>query len=256
MMIHYIKSQNIRAVVFFLIGSVFLWQVIGINERASLLISSPLRVWRYLIQNQNDLLDAFVQTSMEAALGILIATAVSFAIMFVCFYYPRLLATLLPIAALSQVIPLITLAPLFIILFGIGTLSKLAMAALICFFPIFVGFATGVRQVSDEVLTVLYVYNASVWQRIRWAYLPQSLPHLMAGLKVASTLSVIGAIVAEFNGADIGLGKNLFLAAKKLEPELMMSSLILSSVLGGLLFAIVVGIERCLGKWYMKGAMI
>jgi len=78
----------------------------------------------------------------------------------------------------------------------------------------------------------------------------------MAGLKVASTLAVIGAIVAEFNGADIGLGKNLFLAAKKLEPELMMSSLILSSVLGGALFAGTVVIEWSFGKWYMKGKTI
>jgi len=255
-MIRFIKSQNVRSVALFLVGGDFLWQAIGTNARAALLISSPSRVCRYFISNQGDLIDDLAQTSIEALLGIILATTISFAIMLVCFYWPRLLATILPVTALSQVIPLITLAPLFILLFGIGTLSKLMMAALICFFPIFVGFAAGVRQISDEVLTVLYVYGATVWQRIRWAYLPQSLPHLMAGLKVASTLAVIGAIVAEFNGADIGLGKNLFLAAKKLEPELMMSSLILSSVLGGALFAGTVVIEWSFGKWYMKGKTI
>jgi NitT/TauT family transport system permease protein len=255
-MTSFLKSQNFRSIGLFLIAGVVLWQLIGTNNKVRLLISTPSRVCNYFVTNAGSLIGAFIQTSLEAFSGIVLASLVCFSIMFVCFYWPRLLAALLPIIALSQVIPLITLAPLFILLFGLGTLSKLMMSALICFFPIFVGFATGVRQVSDEVRTMLYVYDASVWQRIRWAYLPQSLPHLMAGLKVASTLAVIGAIVAEFNGADVGLGKNLFLAAKKLEPELMMSSLILSSVLGGALFGAVVGIERSLGRWYIKGESI
>ena len=73
----------------------------------------------------------------------------------------------------------------------------------------------------------------------------------MTGLKIAATWSVIGAIVAEFNGADIGLGKNLFLAAKLLEPELMLSSLILSSLLGALMYGLIILIEKRIGKWYL-----
>jgi NitT/TauT family transport system permease protein len=251
-----LNTQDFRPVGLFLVIGTVLWELVGSNKTVGLLISAPSRVFNYFITNAGDLLGALAQTSLEAFAGIMLATLVCFSVMFVCFYWPSLLSALLPITALSQVVPLITLAPLFILLFGLGTLSKIMMATLICFFPIFIGFATGVRQVSDEVRTMLYVYDASVWQRVRWAYLPQSLPHLMAGLKVASTLAVIGAIVAEFNGADIGLGKNLYLAAKKLEPELMMSSLILSSVLGGALFGAVVGIERSLGSWYMKGKLI
>lgn len=78
------------------------------------------------------------------------------------------------------------------------------------------------------------------------------MPNIMTGLKIAATLAVIGAIVAEFNGAEIGLGKNLFLAAKRLEPELMMSSLFLSSLLGGLMYFIIYLIEHRFGKWYLK----
>ena len=83
-------------------------------------------------------------------------------------------------------------------------------------------------------------------------YFPLSIPNIMAGLKVAAALSVIGAIVGEFNGTKIGLGKNLFLAAKRLEPELMMSSLILSTILGGLMFLVIYLIELKIGKWYLK----
>ena len=78
------------------------------------------------------------------------------------------------------------------------------------------------------------------------------MPQIMAGLKVAATLAVIGAIVAEFNGTEIGLGKNLFLAAKRIEPELMMSSLLLSALLGGFLYLSIYLIEYIFGKWYLK----
>ncbi len=76
------------------------------------------------------------------------------------------------------------------------------------------------------------------------------MPSIIAGLKISATLAVIGAIVAEFNGADLGLGKNLYLSAKRLEPELMMTSLILSTIIGFLLFYIVKIIEVLKGEWY------
>ena len=72
----------------------------------------------------------------------------------------------------------------------------------------------------------------------------------MAGLKISATLAVIGAIVAEFNGAEVGLGKNLYLAAKRLEPDMMMNSLLLSTLLGGVVYLCISMIENKLGKWY------
>ena len=75
------------------------------------------------------------------------------------------------------------------------------------------------------------------------------MPSIMAGLKISATLAVIGAIVAEFNGAEMGLGKNLFLAAKRLEPDLMMSSLLLSTLLGGMFFGLIYYIEKKIINW-------
>lgn len=228
------------------------WALLGSHPVARLLVSSPARTAGYFITESEFLIEAFGQTAAEAAAGLVLALGLSFVALFACFRVPRLLDSLVAVAALAQVIPLITLAPLFIIVIGIGLPSKVAMAALICVFPIFIALATGVRQVPTEIRTVLYLCDATPWQRLRWAYLPQSLPHLFAGLKIASTLAVIGAIVAEFNGADVGLGKNLYLAAKKLEPEKMMASLVLSSLLGGLLYALVSAAERHWGRWYLN----
>jgi NitT/TauT family transport system permease protein len=95
----------------------------------------------------------------------------------------------------------------------------------------------------------MHIYNADTKTRIKQVYFPLAMPSIMAGLKISATLAVIGAIVAEFNGAEIGLGKNLFLAAKRLEPDMMMCSLLLSTLLGVVFFGTIYFIEKNFIKW-------
>jgi NitT/TauT family transport system permease protein len=228
------------------------WENAANNSNFRLLLSSPSLILAYFIENTSVLLSAAYATFFESLMGLLLSVIVSFGIMIICFYIPKLMEFVLPIMITSQVIPLITLAPLFILIFGIGYTSKIMMAALICFFPIFINFANGARLISQNIHELMYIYNASKTQMIFKVYFPLSLPQIMSGLKIAATLAVIGAIVAEFNGTEIGLGKNLFLSAKRLEPELMMSSLILSAFLGGLLYLTISFIEHIYGKWYLK----
>ncbi|MBK7233552.1 MAG: hypothetical protein IPH93_15130 [Saprospiraceae bacterium] len=119
------------------------WEYFGsTSQTARLLLSSPSLVLEYFGQNSEDLLRATSITLIEAFFGLLIATAFSFSMMILCFYFPKLMDFVLPIMIASQVIPLIVLAPFFIILMGIGISSKIAMAALMCFFPIFVKLCT------------------------------------------------------------------------------------------------------------------
>lgn len=222
------------------------------SNNTRLLLSSPSYIFEYFQENYKNLFLETYTTFLESFLGLLIAIAFSFGTMILCLYFKNLMSYVLPVMIFSQVVPLITLAPLFIILFGIGLESKVMMAALICFFPIFVSFSNGVKLIDKNIEELMFIYGATTWQKIRHIFFPLALPSIMSGLKVAVTLSVIGAIVAEFNGAEIGLGKNLFLAAKRLEPDLMMSSLFLSSLLGGALYLSIVLIEKKLGKWYLQ----
>ena len=228
------------------------WENAANNSNFRLLLSSPSLIVNYFSSNFIPLVTATYATFYESVMGLLLAIAFSFGIMIICFYIPKLMEFVLPIMITSQVIPLITLAPLFILVFGIGYTSKIMMAALICFFPIFINFANGARLISKNIHELMYIYNASKTQMVFRVYFPLSVPQIMSGLKIAATLAVIGAIVAEFNGTEIGLGKNLFLAAKRLEPELMMSSLFLSAFLGGILYLSIYFIEYFFGKWYLK----
>lgn len=231
---------------------VVVWEFFGkSNQTVRLLISSPSLIYEFFIKNTNDLLFATKVTFMEAVIGLIIATSFSFLMMIICFYYPKFMDYILPVMITSQVIPIIVLAPFFIILMGIGLASKIAMAAVISFFPIFVNFAQGYRTIERNIHELMYIYNAPLSFKIKKVYFPLSMPSIMAGLKVSATLAVIGAIVAEFSGAEVGLGKNLFLSAKRLEPDLMMTSLILSSLLGGILYSFFYLIEQKIGKWYL-----
>lgn len=223
----------------------FLWHHFGSSHgEVRLLISEPTLLASYMLEHRGDLMEATLVTLYEAFMGLLIAATASMSVMVICLYFPRLLELVLPLMVITQVIPLIVLAPFLVILFGIGFTSKIVMAAIISFFPIFVNFATGVKQVPLEIVELNDLYRSSRSFRIRHIYFPLSRPHIIAGLKISATLSVIGAIVAEFTGAQNGLGKNLFLAAKRLEPELLMSSLFLSALLGLSLFACIHLLDR------------
>lgn len=227
-----------------------IWQYFGsTNQTFRLFVSSPSLVVTYFAENYADLLVATRTTLIEAVAGLIIATLFSFAVMIICFYKPAVMDFILPLMVTSQVIPLIVLAPFFIILLGIGVASKIAMAAVISFFPIFVNFAHGYKSIGGSIHELMHIYDASTGFKIRNVYFPLSAGHILAGLKVSATLAVIGAIVAEFTGAETGLGKNLFVSAIRLEPDLMMTSLMLSTIVGLSLFTSIVLVERNLLKW-------
>jgi len=221
------------------------------NDHVRLLISSPGACIEYFVENHTYLLRAVLITFTESILGLTIATMFSFILMIICFKYQGFFRFILPIVMTTQVIPLITLAPFFILWLGIGITSKIVLSAVISFYPVFLNFATGYNSISQNIIELLDIYRASLAFKIRHIYFPLSMPNIFTGLKISATLSVIGAIVAEFSGAAEGLGKNLLMASIRIEPELMMLSIFLSSIIGGVLYGLLYFIEKLLGSWYI-----
>jgi ABC-type nitrate/sulfonate/bicarbonate transport system permease component len=222
------------------------------NNKVRLLLSSPSLVLKYFNENSGLLITATLTTFFESISGLIIATIFALCTMIFCLYYPKLLDYLLPVMISSQVIPLITLAPLFVIIFDYRITAIIMMASLLCYFPIFINFSTGIKLIPSQIIDLMNIYNATKTQKIIKVYFPLSLPHIMAGLRVSATLAVIGSIVAEFTGAKVGLGRNLYISAIRLEPDLMMTSLFLSAILGFTLFLLIVMLERIFGNWYIK----
>jgi len=150
---------------------------------------------------------------------------------------------ILPYAIATQAVPIVATAPLLILWLGAGMASKVAMAMLICFFPMVVSSTRGLRAVSGEQLALMTVFGATRWQTFWKLRLPTSLAYVLSGMRVSAALAMIGAIVAEYAGADRGLRYVIMQSTYRLDTPLLFAGILVSALGGWLLFLAVVGIE-------------
>jgi NitT/TauT family transport system permease protein len=155
-----------------------------------------------------------------------------------------------PYIVASQAIPIVALAPLLVIWFGAGSLSKILVCALTLFFPVLINTTVGIRGVEQDLLELMRSLRATRWQIFRFLELPASLPVMLGGLKVGVTLSVIGAVVGEFVGADRGLGFLVNLARGLFDTALMFVALFTLMFIALALYLIVSVLESWLLKWH------
>jgi putative hydroxymethylpyrimidine transport system permease protein len=154
-----------------------------------------------------------------------------------------------PLLVASQAIPIVVLAPIFILAFDYGIGPKLAIVALICFFPITVNLLDGLRSVEPDLLKLMRSMGASRARTLRSAELPSALPFLFSGLKVAATVSVIGAVFGEWAGADEGLGRLVLIGNNQLQTARVYAGIVLLTLMAVALFALVVLAERFACPW-------
>ncbi|MBO1520376.1 ABC transporter permease [Oceanisphaera pacifica] len=155
-----------------------------------------------------------------------------------------------PYVIASQAIPKLALAPLFVLWFGFGTSSKVVITALICFFPLLESTMTAIRHTNKDKQNLFKVLQASRWQTLIHLKIPEGLPVIMSGFRVAVVLALVGAVVGEFIGANQGLGALIIASQGMMDTPLMFAVLILLTVLGMLLYGLVNLIEVTLLKKY------
>ena len=156
---------------------------------------------------------------------------------------------LAPYIVASQSVPVVAIAPLLVIWFGPGMLSKVLVCGLIVFFPILVNTVVGVRSVESGLHDLLRGLEASRWQTIRLLEIPASLPILLGGLKIGATLAVIGAVVGEFVASDRGVGYLLKQGQQLYDTSLVFVGIGVLVLLAQLLYGIVALAERWLLRW-------
>lgn len=154
-----------------------------------------------------------------------------------------------PYIVASQSIPAIAIAPLLVIWFGSGKLSKVLICALVVFFPVLVNTIVGIRSVDQGLRTLMRSLRANRWQTFVMLEVPAAMPVLLGGLKIGVTLSVIGAVVGEFVGADRGLGFLINLSKGLFNTPLMFAALIALAAISLSLYLIVTGLEHWLLAW-------
>lgn len=188
-------------------------------------------------------------TFSEALVGFIIASLVAFAAAIAFVRSAALERGLFPLAIAVKTTPLVAIAPLLVLWLGTGWWSKVAAAALICFFPVLVNGVRGLKAADQEYRELFQAFKASDWNEFRKLRLPFSLPYLFAALKISSSLAVVGAIVGEFVGATQGLGYLIMVASSHMDTDVLFSAIFASALAGIALFQAIGWIERRTVFW-------
>ena len=211
-----------------------------------LVLPLPTAVARVVVQN---LLDGFLWphlwvTLSDILLGVIGGSALGIGLGSLVALAPLAQRVLNPYIIASQAMPKLALAPLFVIWCGFGIAPKVLIAALIVFFPLFENTLTGLSTVDTETLALIRMLGASRWQVFRKLLLPNAVPYLFAGLRVAIVLSVVGAVVGEYIGATKGLGALIMASQGMMDTTLMFAVFIVLTLVGIVLYQLVVYCER------------
>jgi NitT/TauT family transport system permease protein len=216
------------------------------------LLPSPLAVLKTLAENWQLLGMHTLWTSGAILAGFLAAALVAIPLAMLIVVSPLLRRLLSPPMVATQAIPKIALAPLFIVWFGFGVVPKVAVAFLIAFFPVVIDTIVGLRSIDPAMVQLARSMGAPphrIFLRLR---LPNALPMIFGGLKVASALAVVGALTGEFVGSDKGLGYVLVSASGNLNTPLLFATLVILSAIAMVFFYAVELIERILIPWHVS----
>jgi NitT/TauT family transport system permease protein len=185
----------------------------------------------------------------ESVLGFLLGSGGAYLVAILFVFSRTFQQAVYPYAVALKATPLIAIAPLLVLWFGNGLLSKIVMSALVAFFPVLVNSAIGLTAVDPEVLDLMRSLSASRWQVLTKIRIPNSLSYFMAGLKIASSLAVVGAVIGEFTGATEGIGHLINTSSYYLETPLMFAGVAMISLGGVLFFGLMAYLERKIVFW-------
>jgi putative hydroxymethylpyrimidine transport system permease protein len=234
---------------------VLAWQgVASLHGVDDLTLASPVETFRALRDDWSLLMDNAGVTLVEVLLGLAISVAAGVGFAVAMHLWRSLREAAYPLLVASQAIPIVVLAPIFVLAFDYGMGPKLAIVALICFFPITVNVLDGLGSVEPELLKLMRSLGASRLQTLVKVELPAALPFFFSGLRIAATVSVIGAVFGEWAGADEGLGRLVLLGNNQLQTPRVYAGIVILTAMAVALFALATLAERVACPWNRKEA--
>ena len=239
----------IRAVLLLavLLGAWELYAQLGGVE--DLILPAPSEVATALWDDRSLLWDNFLVTAEEVVLGLLVAVAAAAILATAIHFSPAVRGAVYPLLVASQTVPIVIVAPLLVVWFGYDLGPKLAIIALICFFPIVVAALDGLASVDPDLRKLMRTFDAPRLRTFRLVELPCALPSLLTGARIAVAIAVIGAVLAEQAGSSDGLGHVLLQATPQLETARAYAAVVVLSVFAILLFGLIALLERRLAPW-------
>jgi NitT/TauT family transport system permease protein/putative hydroxymethylpyrimidine transport system permease protein len=213
------------------------------------LIPSPTDVADSLWDDRSLLADNARVTLGEILGGLLIAIFLGFFFAIALHLSDTLRRAFYPLLVATQAVPTVAIAPILVVWFGFGAGPKLAIVALVCFFPVTVNTLDGLRSVDPELIKLMRTLDASRLAILRRVELPYSLPLLMSGLKIAAVIAAIGAVFGEWAGSDEGLGHLILISQSQLQTARVFAAITVLAAFAIGLFALLTLIERRVAWW-------
>ena len=224
-----------------------LWQLlVSIFHFPAYLLPGPKLAFLSLFHNAGMIAHQAIPTIMETLLGLLLGSLLGITTALTMIYFKPVKLWILPILLISQALPTFAIAPLFVVWFGYGMTSKVAVTILMLFFPVASAFYDGLKNTPAHYLNLANTMGATRWQTLWRIQIPSALPALGTGLRVAASIAPIGAVIGEWVGSSQGLGFLLLNANARMQISLMFAVLIVITLLTLLLYY---SMDFVLRKW-------
>ncbi len=225
------------------------WALVAWFQVKPFIAPAPQVVAAVLWQKSGILWDNLVPTATEAVGGFLIGNLAAIAIATLFVHRKSLEMAFFPIVVLINSIPVVAKAPILVLLMGNGMEPKIAIAAIVCFFPTLVNMVRGLEAVTPEALELMHVLSARKWEIFLRLRLPGSVPYLFSALKIASSTAVVGAIVGEWIGSQQGIGALIIQATYNFDSALLYATVACGSAFSVAFFLVIRTLERLCVRW-------
>ncbi len=249
------KILDLVLPIFGVVGLLFFWWAVvkGFHVRP-FIAPSPLLVATSFARNHAILFGNLLPTAVEAVGGFLIGnlTAIAMAILFV--HVKPLRQIFFPVAVMLNSIPVVAKAPILILIMGSGLAPKTTIAAFVCFFPTLVNMLEGLGSVDPQVMELMEILSASKAQVLFKVRFYNSLPYLFSSMRIAASMSVIGAVVGEWIGSTRGIGALILQATYAFDTGLLYSAILMSTLLAGAFFVVITYFEKLTIVWPAEGS--
>lgn len=238
--------------IFLIIILLFIWEIIAKNNpQISFYTSFPSEIFKDLVLffKEGEAWSHVFTTAKEAYLGLFYGTIIGILLGVIFSQFEILGKIFTPIISVLQGIPQLTLAPLYILWFGLGLTSKVVLSTLMVFFNVFFATYNSIKNIDQKLIESATLLGATKTQILWNIVIPSSMPWIMSGVRMGSSVCMVGAIIGEYIGASKGLGWMVTYASSFFQIKRVMSCIVILMIIGLIVTSIMEHIERYLLRW-------
>lgn len=224
------------------------WLLLELTDTPSYLAARPSAAFESLLDEWPLIQQSLRITMLEAGVGLAVSTTLALALAALFVAFPTAERALMPMALAFRSVPVVAVAPLIVLIVGRGLSTSIVCVTIVTFFPVLVMAVRGFRSLSPEMEELFQVHGASTSQVFRYARIPNAVPYIFTGLRVAAARGVLGAMLAEWLTGSEGLGYLMVFASSRRQIGLLWATLVIATVAAILIFQCTVAAERAVER--------